>query len=140
MPYTCHMRSLLAALALAICGGCQIPAGAPPPYHGAPVHPDGTPVAPPTWWTNTVGQSDGKTVGQSDDKTVGRSERWPETRAFHLNKESVCAWCGGTEKLQVHHVAPFHVLPGLELADSAPALPPQRSGGRQEQIVGGSDT
>ena len=81
-------------------------------YQGAPVHADGTPIAPPAWQTN------GPTVGKSDGGTVERSGKWPAVRAHHLVKEPCCAWCGGTVKLQVHHIRPFHLYPQLELDDS----------------------
>jgi hypothetical protein len=35
----------------------------------------------------------------------------------HLEKEPACQWCGGTVRLQVHHVTPFHLAPALELDD-----------------------
>ena len=46
-----------------------------------------------------------------------RSDKWPEVRKAHLKEEPVCQWCGGSEKLQVHHIAPFHLHPELELDD-----------------------
>ena len=45
-----------------------------------------------------------------------RSEHWPDTRAAHLADEPACMVCGGTLRLEVHHIAPFHVRPDLELA------------------------
>lgn len=36
-----------------------------------------------------------------------RSPRWPKVAHEHLLKEPNCQWCGGTEKLQVHHIIPF---------------------------------
>ena len=44
-----------------------------------------------------------------------RSGKWPEVRATHLKEEPKCAWCGGTAKLEVHHMLPFHLDPTKEL-------------------------
>lgn len=45
-----------------------------------------------------------------------RSSQWPKVRAEHLRKHPTCAACGSTENLNVHHLAPFHQKPELELA------------------------
>lgn len=43
-----------------------------------------------------------------------RSSKWPAFRKkFLLNK--ICAVCGGTAKLEAHHLKPFHLHPELEL-------------------------
>ncbi len=44
-----------------------------------------------------------------------RSPRWPAARATHLAAHPTCALCGGTAKLEVHHIKPFHLHPELEL-------------------------
>ncbi len=44
-----------------------------------------------------------------------RSPEWHRVEKEHLEKEPSCQWCGGTQKLQVHHVTPFHLAPALEL-------------------------
>jgi hypothetical protein len=44
-----------------------------------------------------------------------RSSRWPTVRKAHLAANPNCAACGGSDKLEVHHVAPFHLHPELEL-------------------------
>jgi 5-methylcytosine-specific restriction endonuclease McrA len=44
-----------------------------------------------------------------------RSPHWPAVRAAHLRAHPCCAACGGTEDLQVHHIAPFHLHAHLEL-------------------------
>lgn len=44
-----------------------------------------------------------------------RSGRWPKVRADHLKSFPTCAVCGGTRKIEVHHVRPFHLHPELEL-------------------------
>ena len=47
-----------------------------------------------------------------------RSEGWPAVRRAHLKLHPKCAVCEGTKKLQVHHCAPFHIQPELELDPS----------------------
>ncbi|MCL4399785.1 HNH endonuclease [Patescibacteria group bacterium] len=51
------------------------------------------------------------------EKTCGatRSSRWPEIREAHLAAHPLCEICGGTKKLNVHHILPFHLHPELEL-------------------------
>jgi hypothetical protein len=53
------------------------------------------------------------------DKHVGhgmeRSPKWPYVQKLHLKLEPVCAACGSTKQLQVHHKKPFHLFPELEL-------------------------
>ena len=44
-----------------------------------------------------------------------RSPQWPKVRAEHLRKCKFCMVCGGTKKLEVHHIKPFHLDPSLEL-------------------------
>ena len=44
-----------------------------------------------------------------------RSSKWPAVRKNHLVKHPCCAVCGGTEKVEVHHIIPFHQDPSLEL-------------------------
>lgn len=44
-----------------------------------------------------------------------RSPDWPEVRKAFLSKNESCAACGGTNKLQVHHIKPFHMDPSKEL-------------------------
>lgn len=50
-------------------------------------------------------------------KTTGkeRSPEWGKVRKYHLAKQPFCAVCGKKEKLQVHHINPFHLHPELEL-------------------------
>lgn len=47
-----------------------------------------------------------------------RSKDWPKVRKAHLVKFPNCAVCGGSKKLEVHHVSPFHLSPELELDPS----------------------
>lgn len=44
-----------------------------------------------------------------------RSSHWASVRKAHLEKNPVCAVCGGREHLEVHHKLPFHLDPSLEL-------------------------
>jgi len=44
-----------------------------------------------------------------------RSSEWEDVRNAWVAANPVCAVCGGTKKLQVHHLAPFHLAPELEL-------------------------
>lgn len=44
-----------------------------------------------------------------------RSSKWPSVRKAHLVENSTCALCGGTKKLEVHHIVPFAVDSTLEL-------------------------
>lgn len=44
-----------------------------------------------------------------------RSPHWNAVRKQHLIKEPMCRACNGKEKLQVHHIKPFHLFPESEL-------------------------
>lgn len=56
-------------------------------------------------------------------KTHGkkRSDKWPAVRKAFL-KGKTCAVCGTNQKLEAHHVVPFHTDPAREL-DPANLLP-----------------
>jgi 5-methylcytosine-specific restriction endonuclease McrA len=47
-----------------------------------------------------------------------RSRHWPTARRAHLQKQPLCAGCGGDTHLQVHHCKPFHLHPALELKET----------------------
>ena len=47
-----------------------------------------------------------------------RSDKWEEVRANYLKLHPSCAVCGGLDKLEVHHIHPFHLHPELELEES----------------------
>ena len=51
----------------------------------------------------------GKTPGRK------RSSKWRKTRQDFLRYNLRCMSCGGTKKLEVHHIVPFHEDPSLEL-------------------------
>ena len=44
-----------------------------------------------------------------------RSSHWPTVRAAHLKEYPACGGCGGTKKVEVHHIKPFHLHPEREL-------------------------
>lgn len=44
-----------------------------------------------------------------------RSSHWESVRKIWLFLNGECAACGSKEKLQVHHIKPFHIDPSLEL-------------------------
>jgi len=48
-------------------------------------------------------------------KLSGRSSEWRKIRDAHIKSNPTCAVCGGTKKLNVHHIQPFHMHPELEL-------------------------
>jgi len=45
-----------------------------------------------------------------------RSNQWPKVRRAHLALQPLCQVCGGSDKLEVHHIKPFNEHPELELA------------------------
>ena len=44
-----------------------------------------------------------------------RSSKWPSVRKEHLKKFPVCAVCGSSKKLEVHHIVSFVEDPSKEL-------------------------
>ena len=44
-----------------------------------------------------------------------RSPKWIKVRSRHLQKHPQCEVCGGTKKLNVHHIKPYNHYPQLEL-------------------------
>lgn len=47
-----------------------------------------------------------------------RSPKWSTLRKEHLNSQPVCAACGRSKKLEVHHIEPVHLNPERELDPS----------------------
>ncbi len=47
-----------------------------------------------------------------------RSSKWRSVRKAFIKKNNSCIVCGGTKKLEVHHIQPFHSHPELELVES----------------------
>ena len=62
------------------------------------------------WWNHYTDRLAGKLP-----KGLKRSGQWPAVRDEHLQQHPKCACCGGTKKLRVHHIEPFHVNPNREL-------------------------
>lgn len=44
-----------------------------------------------------------------------RSPEWPKVRKAFLAKNTKCAVCGSSVKLEAHHIKPFHIYPEEEL-------------------------
>jgi hypothetical protein len=51
-------------------------------------------------------------------KRSQRSPQWRHVERQHLLEHPACAACGGTVRMQVHHVQPFAERPELELDPS----------------------
>lgn len=47
-----------------------------------------------------------------------RSSKWSRVQKEFLSKNPICAICGSSKKLNVHHKLPFHLYPELELEES----------------------
>ena len=47
-----------------------------------------------------------------------RSPKWGSVRKEHLKDNPVCAACGRSKKLEVHHIVPVHMDPNRELDPS----------------------
>ena len=45
----------------------------------------------------------------------GRSGQWPRVRREFLERNPVCAGCGGVDERECHHVEPYWKRPDLEL-------------------------
>jgi len=50
-----------------------------------------------------------------DTGLTKRSPHWPTVEKHFREVHPTCAACGGTERLNVHHIIPFHVNAALEL-------------------------
>lgn len=44
-----------------------------------------------------------------------RSGHWPAVERAHLETQPDCQVCGGRQRLNVHHIRPFHLFPEHEL-------------------------
>lgn len=67
-----------------------------------------------------------------------RSGHWPTVRKNHLAQHPTCAACGGSDKLEVHHIQPFHLRPELETsADNLITLCESGKGGVNCHLVWG---
>jgi hypothetical protein len=47
-----------------------------------------------------------------------RSSQWNNVRKEHLKENNTCSGCGKKDKLEVHHIEPYHVNPDRELDPS----------------------
>ena len=59
-----------------------------------------------------------KTITEYFAGLPARSPRWSAVRGAHLKRNPTCAACGTRDKLEVHHVRPFHLFAHLELDPS----------------------
>lgn len=48
-------------------------------------------------------------------KGCKRSPQWSDVRKAFIKQNPSCAVCGGTRKVEVHHMVPFHMDPSREL-------------------------
>jgi len=48
----------------------------------------------------------------------GRSPQWSGVRNKYIKQNPICAVCGRTKKLEIHHIIPYHVLKEFELEES----------------------
>lgn len=51
-------------------------------------------------------------------KGARRSSKWRALRKDFLARNPQCAVCGGTKKVEVHHIVPFHLAPDMELDET----------------------
>ena len=56
-----------------------------------------------------------KAAARDSLHTSKRSSKWPAVQKRHLKANPTCAACGAIDKLDVHHMKPFHLHPTLEL-------------------------
>lgn len=47
-----------------------------------------------------------------------RSSKWHTVRAHHVAQHPICAACGRSKSLEVHHIMPYHLDKSLELEPS----------------------
>lgn len=59
-----------------------------------------------------------KSIIREKSKSKKRSSRWDEVRDDFILSHPTCAACGSINRLQVHHILPFHLHPELELEES----------------------
>ena len=59
-----------------------------------------------------------KRSGHDPRTEARRSSKWEHLEREIVAERKTCAACGGSLRLQVHHVAPFHLRRDLELVPS----------------------
>lgn len=62
------------------------------------------------WWS-------GRPTCTNEDKGL-RSTKWPTVRNHFLKVNPLCAYCGCSKNIQIHHIQPFHLHPEDELKPS----------------------
>ena len=90
-------------------------AGLNPPVKEPPLIPPAPVVEPEAEGLDTLLKRAPVEFREGVKLDKARSGHWAALRKEHLKKEPCCQWCGGTYKLQVHHIRPFHLHPELEL-------------------------
>lgn len=58
-----------------------------------------------------------KTGHEAISSAQPRSQKWASVRKKHLKEHPFCAACGNNKSLSVHHRAPYHLFPDLELVE-----------------------
>lgn len=61
-----------------------------------------------------IGQLVDYAKGKTPSIKTKRCSDWAKIRKQHLLRNPRCAVCGGTKKLEVHHIEPFHMNPARE--------------------------
>ena len=56
-----------------------------------------------------------ESVIRERSKSKKRSSHWDSVRDSFIESHPTCAACGSKNRLQVHHIMPFHLHPELEL-------------------------
>jgi HNH endonuclease len=56
-----------------------------------------------------------KSAAREKSKSTERSPHWDSVRDRIVKERGACEACGSNKRLQVHHIAPFHLRPELEL-------------------------
>ena len=72
-------------------------------------------LLPAGWDDLSALPDDGEPYRDSLVGAPARSPRWPAVRAAHLRAFPACEACGGSDRVEVHHLMPFHSHPELEL-------------------------
>lgn len=57
-----------------------------------------------------------KTISEWWQGYPSRSPKWAAFRRGFLKTHRTCAACGTRDKLEVHHILPFHLYPNFELS------------------------
>jgi len=52
---------------------------------------------------------------RGDHPSVKRSGKWPKVMKAYMAEHPACEVCGHTDKINVHHIKPYHLFPESEL-------------------------